>query len=381
MTVMKKRILFVHHVAVLGGGSFCMLNLVRNLNREEYEPYVLLGETGPLMQELEKEGVPVFILPEMASLPYNKPIYKIGCLQSYARQPRSLKAFDGFLASHPEFDIVYLNNMFLCPYLKLAKKHGRKALIHIREHWPRHAHPVQFSIIRNMIGRWADRVIAINEYSASIIPGLGDRVHIVYDGIDMSGRYENMPYDSIFGYDCSGLKVFLYIGGYTPIKGISEIVEVFHGIQRDDYRLLIVGDRLEKDMRPGMRRTCDIIDSDSRIKCIPSTYRIEHLVRQAYCTVSFFTWPHANLFLAESIICRTPAIAARTEESEEYSDNGLLAFLCPFKDKKALREAFLKPEAEYVALRKRVEESSAAIASKFDKNRNVKMWHDAVAGL
>ena len=53
MTVMKKRILFVHHVASLGGGSFCMLNLVRNLNREEYEPYVLLGETGPLVLELE----------------------------------------------------------------------------------------------------------------------------------------------------------------------------------------------------------------------------------------------------------------------------------------------------------------------------------------
>ncbi len=58
-----------------------------------------------------------------------------------------------------------------------------------------------------------------------------------------------------------------------------------------------------------------LIESDSRIKCIPSVYEIADIMQQAYCSLSYFAIPHANLALAEGIIMGLPCIAAETSES------------------------------------------------------------------
>lgn len=70
-----------------------------------------------------------------------------------------------------------------------------------------------------------------------------------------------------------------------------------------------------------------ILRADNRIKCIPGIYNIRHLYEQAYCVISYYTIPHANLALAESIICHTLNVAAKTDESMEYSLEGELSIL------------------------------------------------------
>ncbi len=37
-----KRILYVHHVSSVGGASFCLLNIIKGLDRQKYAPSVLL---------------------------------------------------------------------------------------------------------------------------------------------------------------------------------------------------------------------------------------------------------------------------------------------------------------------------------------------------
>ena len=48
-----KRILFVHHVSSIGGGSYCLLNLLKEVDQEKFQPVVLLQENGPLVSEIE----------------------------------------------------------------------------------------------------------------------------------------------------------------------------------------------------------------------------------------------------------------------------------------------------------------------------------------
>lgn len=370
-----KQILFVHHVAAIGGASYCMLRLVRSVDRTEYEPFVLLGEDGPLAEEFRKDGTPVDILPGMSPLPYNKALWRRSCLKRYAAQPLSDKSFDEYLSGHGHFDVVYLNNMLLAPYLKIAHRHGCKAVIHLREHWPEGEHALQFAYLRSVIRKWADCVIAINEYSAGRIGVSGDKVHVVYDWIDMSGRFENMPFDSIFNADTSRMKVFLFLGGLNPIKGVHEVVEVFHNTEEDDFRLLVVGNVPVGGMSAKMRKTLETIETDGRIVMIPSTYNIGHLLEQAYCTVSFFTIPHANLPLAESIISNCVCIAADTEESREYSEGGSLAILFPFRNAEKFSAALHVDDAEYSALKRRLQLSSGIVAGKFDRTANIEEWH------
>ena len=55
-----KRILFVDHTAVMGGGEIAMLHLARHLDR--YEPMVALLSDGPLAGELTGAGVRTFLI-------------------------------------------------------------------------------------------------------------------------------------------------------------------------------------------------------------------------------------------------------------------------------------------------------------------------------
>lgn len=57
----KLRVLYFDHTAVLSGGELALLEAVRNLDRAQTEPLVVLGEHGPLEQELQSE-CPLWVL-------------------------------------------------------------------------------------------------------------------------------------------------------------------------------------------------------------------------------------------------------------------------------------------------------------------------------
>lgn len=52
-------VLFCDHTVTLSGGEIALLNLIRHLNRERYEPVAALFAEGPLGQRLMEEGVEV----------------------------------------------------------------------------------------------------------------------------------------------------------------------------------------------------------------------------------------------------------------------------------------------------------------------------------
>jgi glycosyltransferase involved in cell wall biosynthesis len=59
-TTKRKRILFIDHTAVMGGGEIALLHLVKNLYR--YEPIVALLSNGPLASELATAGVKTYLI-------------------------------------------------------------------------------------------------------------------------------------------------------------------------------------------------------------------------------------------------------------------------------------------------------------------------------
>ena len=58
-----RRVLFMDHTAVLRGGEFAMLNLIRHLDPERYQPAVLLFAPGGLRDRLEEAGIQTHVLP------------------------------------------------------------------------------------------------------------------------------------------------------------------------------------------------------------------------------------------------------------------------------------------------------------------------------
>ena len=311
-----KSILFMYHASNIGGGTYCLLNILKEIDRSKYRPVVLLRTTGDLVLEIKKLGIEVHYMNNMTLVPYNQSIFGRNTLRLYANIQRSMGDFKNFLETL-KVDAVYFNTMMLAPYLKVAKELGLKTFIHLREHWPLDEHVYQLKRIQEIIASYADEIIAINSYSASMIPNR--KVTIVYDWINMDERYENLPFQRIIPDYNDKMRIYLFTGGIQLIKGTREIINIFsRNLKGVNNRLLMVG----VDGMPSKHgainklkfylsklgidsyeyKVWKLIKNDSRIICMPSNYYLKHIMEQCYCNLSFFKIPHANLALAESII-------------------------------------------------------------------------------
>lgn len=266
-------------------------------------------------------------------------------------------------------------------YLIPSKILRKKTIIHIRENWPVGQYVIQRSLISGSIRYFADKVFAINQYSANMFCHLkASKVAVVYDWIDMNSRYKYMPFNEIFMEDTRALKVFLYTGGTNAIKGPHEVISVFTNVMKDpSYRLLVLGDINEFAVKDPS--VVDVINKDKRIKCIHPFYEITHLIQQSYCMLSYFTKPHANLALAESIILQTPMLAATTPESLEYSLNGELAILFPLGNMDAYISKLSNINSLVAKTKGNLVKRSKVIKELFDKDRNAAIINHAILSL
>jgi len=57
-----KRVLYLDHIAAMGGGEIALLHLARQLDRNRYVPIVALLSDGPLAQEMKAAGIETHIL-------------------------------------------------------------------------------------------------------------------------------------------------------------------------------------------------------------------------------------------------------------------------------------------------------------------------------
>ena len=382
---MNKRILFVHQSSAIGGGSYCLLNVIKSIDRNLLTPIVALNSDGPLVEELIKIGVEVLIFPHLSSIPYNKSLFSLKNILTYIKVDKSLSYFK-ILLNQYHIDIVYLNNMMVYRYLRPAKECGCRTVLHCREHWPLNEHTQQLSWIRKYVDKYCDQLIAINKFSASIFSP--QKTSIIYDWIDMQSRYEKRPLCEIFGEDMQDKKVFLYTGGMQPIKGAVQVLDTFvNDIQDANARLLCVGltPIIESDsLRGKIKKILSIIgyktynwkvfqlmNSDKRIVNIPATYMLTDIMQQCYCNLSFFTIPHANLAMVETSLLGIPSVAAENEEALEYTFNGFTASLFEANNKKAFADAIFNLIDNYEVYKERLMLKNTDIQLMFNRDRNV----------
>ena len=108
------------------------------------------------------------------------------------------------------------------------------------------------------------------------------------------------------------------------------------------------------------------------------------ILKQVDAYVSFFTIPHANLALAECILSGTPAIAARTEESLEYSDGGRLSLLYELGNLEEFQKTWEKLDGDPALLDGCLQDGAEKLSSLFDRERNAAVFNrmlKSVAGL
>jgi glycosyltransferase involved in cell wall biosynthesis len=353
----KINILYIFHVSVIGGGSFCLLNIIKKLDNNIYNPIILLKDDGPLAAELKKLGATVFFENSITTVLYNKSIFRVNSLNKIFDVLISLSKIKKWLIKIKP-DIVHLNTMMLYPYLTSASRLKIKTVIHMREHWPQGEHQIQFKLARWCINKYADKIVAINQTSADIL-GLNNKTEVIHDYISFEGRSDNYDFENLFGKDYQSLKIFSFFGGTNWQKGALQVVETFaNDIVDKDVRLLVVGGNSKEIIFSGFRgrikkvlskmnyyryrdKVKYIAQKDERIVFVPGTYHVKSIIEQSICIVSFFSMPHANLTMAEASCLGIPSIAANTSEAMDYCNNGESAILFEMNNAEEFKQSII----------------------------------------
>lgn len=176
----RQRVVFISGSAEEYGAENALLDLVRLLP-DEFEPIVVLPETGPLLNTLTQSGieyriVPFAVLDRKFFHPLRIFVYKARALLSVIR------LISLFRALKPS--VVHTNNVLVLPGAIAAKIMGLPHVWHVREIIEgHHLSPALWKIWRWIIVATSNRVVCIS--SAVRAQFVEDpKVLVVHDGID-----------------------------------------------------------------------------------------------------------------------------------------------------------------------------------------------------
>jgi len=216
----KRRVLYISPGTDLGGGEISLLTLVRNLNRHDYDPAVLVYGDGRLLERANELDCAVHVLTP----------------PGHVRQPAFVLSLAGLIARE-RIDIVHVNTLDIRAGLA-AKLAGRRLVGHLRVIFPA-------TVVDRLFARMADRVITV---SNAVATWFRRAVHYhrrnlvtVYNGIDLAPQA--LDPSQWRPLDKRGPLVG-YVGRIDPWKGVDVFLRAARQVRErcPDVRFLVVGD-------------------------------------------------------------------------------------------------------------------------------------------
>lgn len=237
------RVLYVHHRPELGGAPTSLAYLIRELDRDRFEPHVYCPP-GPATALFYDSGAVVHEGPVAPFTHIWASRYAGWRWLAFGRDlwrlPLHIHRFRQTLGAY-SFDVVHLNDSPLVAAAWLAHRRGLRVVWHLRSALPDEGRDVRSRLIRRAIRRFSSASIAINE---DVARSFAVDSEVVPNSIDLA-RFH--PGDARAARKTLGLPVeratIAYFGFMYPSKGFEDAVEAValltgRGV---DATLLIVG--------------------------------------------------------------------------------------------------------------------------------------------
>jgi glycosyltransferase involved in cell wall biosynthesis len=233
------RVLYVHHRSELGGAPESLSYLVRELDRNRFEPHVYCPP-GPAAELFRAAGATVHtgtvagFTHIWASTYRGRRWLLLG--RELARLPAHAVRFRRTLRDGG-FGLVHLNDSPLIPAARLARRERLPVVWHLRSSLPDGGGDRRSAFVRAAIRRYATASVAIDEDVASVF-GVGSAV--VPNSVDLD-RFR--PGDRAAAKAAVGLPpdvpVASFFGFLYPSKGFREFIRA--AAHAPEARYLVVG--------------------------------------------------------------------------------------------------------------------------------------------
>lgn len=357
------RVAFCHFTSDVGGGSDrSLFDLVTHLDRSQFTPFMILRTGDPLATAYREAGCTV------AEIPFVPP--------RKALELRKLSAF--FLAYVPhvlrsarllrrwKIDVVHVNTINNLQGPVAARLAGCPLVWHVREI----AGEGRIGrAMRGLVARLAHVAVANSNAVADSLAACGDRVHTVYNGIDLSEYPEP---------DCATPRdpLIVCVGRLEPWKGQHVLVEALPAIFRANPEAtawFVGGPAVNKpDYLPGLQARCAALGIADRVTFTGARNDIPEILRRAMLLVLPSVDPEPfGRTLVEGMAAGCPPIATAAGGPLEIVEDGVNGVLVPPGNVGALAESITSLMADPARARAMGKAGRTRVVTRFSLERMV----------
>lgn len=333
---MEKTVYFIIDTMGVGGAETQLLRIVPQLKKNNWDiRLVTVKDKNEFTEDLDKAGV------SCSSLGYSSGFF------TFARNVRKLAAEinerkkESQVVIHSHIVSSNLFSRFLTLFLK-----GETVLVNTVHNTNEGSslRYLMYKITRNR----AHFVSAMSQAALEVHREKGasrtDRLHLVYNGIDLNHFRKNVDVRHKVRKDFAvdGEFVWLAVGNLSPQKNFTNLLLAWKLLLQEtdrNARLYIVGEGVEKDMLQKQIRNHNLGES---VSLLGRRNDVQDLMNMADGYVMSSDWEGFPMVLLESAATQLPIVATDVGGNSEIVRDGESGYICPPKNEHALAAAMQK---------------------------------------
>lgn len=239
-----------------------------------------------------------------------------------------LKRFSG------QFDILYLNSLFLVDWLFYSKKFFSKTIVHVREPLANGYMGIRKKMFRILLKKYSDLIICVSEDNKKRV-NLNDKSVRVYDPVVFTDRQNNtlLIQNKEFTY-------FTYLGGSQRIKGFEQLINSLEYLH-ENIKIYFLGGieelventgspsyKIRKIFSPYIRNKLQILktkfENSNRIIFVGKSDNVFNYINNSIAVICPFSRTHACLPILEAYSVGKPVIVSNLEGMTEHYEQAIM---------------------------------------------------------
>lgn len=345
------KILYLQSTSEIGGSDITLLRTLEVLDKNQFEPHVVLPHEGPLMESFRQAGCRVHVVPSMRKLTSRKGMgYLVVYLAGYI--PAVLRLVD--LIRREKIDIVHSNTIHNLYGFLAALLSRRPHIWHVREI------VVQSRVVRRLetwcVRKFSSRFIVMSDAIAEAFRMKDGQFPAnlvkLYDGIEIDDYHPQVSGKRIreeLGIS-NGKPLVGIVCRLDPWKGLDVFLAAARIIRkkRPDAKFLICGGEIDghEGYETTLRNQAVALGMDTDVVLF-SGWRYRHRdIPEVYAAIDvsvqcpIFPEPY-GLANIEAMACGVPVVAVGEGGPTELCVDGETAILVPPNDPTAVADAVL----------------------------------------